>query len=294
MKEKKGSFNLAFITTIANCIYIIFVIKRDIKYKIKMLVAYSVIVLLALVNYSALSTANVIFFLALYANTAKINKGSGGAQTGGTTGTSREWEDNNTGGFFGSGGGQTGGTIGTSREWGAPNTIETIKYTDTTRTIWDFLKGKGFTDIAAAGIMGNFQAESALIPNNLQNSFKGKLGYTDTSYTAAVDSGAYTKFTSDNAGYGLAQWTYGARKEGLLKYAQRQNKSVGDLNVQLEYMWIEMSRGGYLAIMNAFTTIKAASDFILKNYEQPANQGAGVQNERAGYAQGFYDTFSIK
>jgi hypothetical protein len=37
----------------------------------------------------------------------------------------------------------------------------------------------------------------------------------DASYTVAVDNGSYTNFTHDSAGYGLAQWTYWSRKQGL-------------------------------------------------------------------------------
>ena len=37
--------------------------------------------------------------------------------------------------------------------------------------IWNFLKKEGFSDYGAAGLMGNLDAESALQPNNLQNSY---------------------------------------------------------------------------------------------------------------------------
>ena len=47
------------------------------------------------------------------------------------------------------------------------------------KQVWDFLKAAGFNDYATAGIMGNMYAESGLRPNNLQNSYKKKLGYTD-------------------------------------------------------------------------------------------------------------------
>lgn len=43
-------------------------------------------------------------------------------------------------------------------------------------TIWSFFKGKGLNDFAIAGIMGNLNAESALKPTNLQNSYQSKLG----------------------------------------------------------------------------------------------------------------------
>ena len=57
--------------------------------------------------------------------------------------------------------------------------------------IWNYLVGKGLSKAGAAGLMGNLNAESALNPKNLQNSYERTLGYTDDSYTAAVDSGSY-------------------------------------------------------------------------------------------------------
>ena len=57
-------------------------------------------------------------------------------------------------------------------------------------------------------------------PKNLQNSYESKLGFTDDTYTAAVDNGSYGNFVKDSAGYGLAQWTYWSRKENLLNFAR--------------------------------------------------------------------------
>ena len=50
---------------------------------------------------------------------------------------------------------------------------------NTEEKIWSFLKAQGLTDAGAAGLMGNLYAESGLRPNNLQNSYEGKLGMTD-------------------------------------------------------------------------------------------------------------------
>ncbi len=94
--------------------------------------------------------------------------------------------------------------------------------------IWGRLISAGLTPEGAAGLLGNLQAESGLNPRNLQNSFEKKLGFTDESYTAAVDSGAYTGFVHDGAGYGLAQWTYSSRKAALLAYAKARGRPVGD------------------------------------------------------------------
>ena len=114
--------------------------------------------------------------------------------------------------------------------------------------IWNYLKAQGMTDCGAAGLMGNLYAESGLIPTNLQNSYEKKLGYTDATYTEAVDSGAYSNFVKDSAGYGLAQWTYWSRKQGLLDYANAAGKSIGDLETQLGYLMKELS-GSYKAVL---------------------------------------------
>ena len=116
----------------------------------------------------------------------------------------------------------------------------TVPATDNPSTIWNYFKGKGLNDFAVAGIMGNIYAESGFKPTNLQNAYEKKLGYTDDSYTAAVDSGSYGNFVKDSAGYGLAQWTYWSRKQALLEYARSVGKSIGDLSMQLDFMWKEM------------------------------------------------------
>ena len=97
--------------------------------------------------------------------------------------------------------------------------------------IWNYLIGKGMSSAGAAGLMGNLYAESALNPKNLQNTSEKKLGYTDDSYTAAVDNGSYSNFVRDSAGYGLAQWTYWSRKQNMLEFARAAGKSVGDLEM---------------------------------------------------------------
>ena len=84
------------------------------------------------------------------------------------------------------------------------------------KTIWDYLLSKIGNEYGVAGLMGNLYAESCLRPNNFQNAYEMRLGYTDASYTVAVDNGSYTKLGADGAGYGLAQWTYHTRKKRYL------------------------------------------------------------------------------
>lgn len=159
--------------------------------------------------------------------------------------------------------------------------------------IWKFLKSKGFTDFGVAGLMGNLYAESGLSPINLQNSYEKKLNFTDQSYTQAVDNGSYTNFVKDAAGYGLAQWTYWSRKQNLLNYARSVGKSIGDLDMQLEFLCKELS--GYSVVwktLQSATSVFEASNAVLLQYERPANQSEAVQNKRASYGQAFYDEFA--
>lgn len=160
-------------------------------------------------------------------------------------------------------------------------------------TIWNFLKGKGLNAFSVAGIMGNLYAESGLRPNNLQNTYEKSLGFTDDSYTSAVDNGSYGNFVKDSAGYGLAQWTYWSRKQALLDYAKSVGKSIGDLGMQLDFLWKELQ--GYTSVMkvlNSATTVLEASNAILTGFERPADMGATVQAKRAGYGQTYYDKYA--
>ena len=180
---------------------------------------------------------------------------------------------------------------------GTAQTVTTEPATTTTgsaeETIWNFLKGKGLNAFAVAGIMGNLYAESGLRANNLQNTYEKSLGYTDESYTAAVDNGSYGNFVKDSAGYGLAQWTYWSRKQALLDYAKSVGKSIGDMGMQLEYLWKELQ--GYTSVMkvlNSATTVLEASNAILTGFDRPADQGATVQAKRAGYGQTYYNKYA--
>lgn len=160
--------------------------------------------------------------------------------------------------------------------------------------IWNYLIEKGLSKAGAAGLMGNLNAESALNPKNLQNSYEKKLGYTDDSYTAAVDNGSYKNFVHDSAGYGLAQWTYWSRKQNMLEFARAASKSIGDLEMQLDFLFKELTEG-YKAVFNVLktaTTVRAASDSVLLNYERPADQSEAVKTKRAGYGQTYYNKYA--
>lgn len=164
------------------------------------------------------------------------------------------------------------------------------------RTIWLFLADKLGNEYGAAGLMGNLKAESGLVSTNLQNSYQNALGFSDLTYTKAVDDGSYTNFEKDKAGYGLAQWTYWSRKRDLLNYARKTCRSIGDETMQLEFLMDELQKS-FKSVWNTLRTaksVKEASDIVLTQFERPANMTAANKVRRADIGQKIYDTYATK
>lgn len=162
--------------------------------------------------------------------------------------------------------------------------------------IWNYFKDKGLNDCGCAGLLGNLYAESALNPKNLQNSYEKKLKYTDDTYTQVVDNGKYKNFVKDSAGYGLAQWTYWSRKQALLEFAKAMGKSIGDLEMQLDFLYQELSTGykKVLKTLTSATSVLDASNAVLLEFERPADQSKAMQKKRASYGEGYYAKYAIK
>ena len=181
--------------------------------------------------------------------------------------------------------GQTDGGSATAPAQGSTGSNEEV--------IWNFLKSKGLNDYAIAGIWGNLKKESAFRPDNLQNSYEKKYGFSDAEYTAAVDSGAYGNFIHDSAGYGLAQWTYWSRKKALYDRAKAAGVSIGDLDMQLAFLWEEIQ--GYKQVMNVLNnagSVQAASDAVMTGYEKPADQSEAAKQVRREASQEGFDKYA--
>lgn len=161
--------------------------------------------------------------------------------------------------------------------------------------IWNFLVSDIKNEYGAAALMGNLLAESALRPTNMEDVYQSKLKMTDESYTQAVDNGTYTNFTKDRVGYGLAQWTFETRKQNLLNYAKLKNKSIGDLEMQLEFLVYELKNSytnTVYKVLQQAKTVLEGSNAILFNFEQPANQRLSMQRTREKYGLNFYNKYN--
>ena len=158
--------------------------------------------------------------------------------------------------------------------------------------IWNYLMEITANAYAAAGLMGNLYAESGLSPTNLQDACEASLGYEDGTYTEAVDSGTYSGFAFDGAGYGLAQWTWQERKQNLLAFAQDAGLSVGSLDLQLRFLAWELEERGLLPKLQAVCSVREASDLVLFRYEAPLDTSAKTQTVRCGLSMTFYNQFA--
>ena len=109
-----------------------------------------------------------------------------------------------------------------------------------------------------------------------------------------MDGGTYTNFARDSAGYGLAQWTYHTRKTALLDFARRAKRSIGDLEMQLDFLMDElvMSYPAVLNTLKSTKSVRTASDIVLLKFEQPANQEEAVKQKRAQYSQTYYNRYA--
>ena len=158
--------------------------------------------------------------------------------------------------------------------------------------IWNYLLEITGNAYAAAGLMGNLYAESGLVPTNLQDACEASLGYEDGTYTEAVDSGTYSDFATDWAGYGLAQWTWQERKQNLLAFSQDAGMSVGSLDLQLRFVAWELEERGLLSELQAVRSVREASDLVLFRYEAPLDTSANIQTVRCGLSMTFYNRFA--
>ena len=162
--------------------------------------------------------------------------------------------------------------------------------------IWSELYNFIGNEYGTAGLMGNLQAESGMIPYRLQGDFTS--GYSRSiNYTNNVDSGLYTEsdFVNDSKGYGLAQWTYYSRKQALYDmYEAGGYSSIGDVGLACAYLISELnsSYAGVLAVLRSATTVKQASDIVLHQFENPAEQGPDVENYRESLGLAIYAEYA--
>lgn len=140
--------------------------------------------------------------------------------------------------------------------------------------VWQFLKSKGYSEQAAAGILGNMDQESGIMPD--------------------IDEGG------GGPGYGLVQWTSPIAGESGRAYVQRLLGQAGisgdyrNITTQLKLLDWHMHNGQYIpsaaypysvAQFKALTDIGTATMAFEANFERPAV----THPERIPMAQYWYE-----
>ncbi len=130
------------------------------------------------------------------------------------------------------------------------------------KAAFDYFLGKGLANFQAAGIVGNLDQESGVDPLSVQ---------------------------SGGPGRGIAQWSVGGRwdtdaNDNATWYAGQQGQSVDSLQLQLDFIWYELTTfSGYgLASLKASTDVTSATVAFQNDFE-----GCGTcdQSTRIAYAQ---------
>lgn len=163
----------------------------------------------------------------------------------------------------------------------------------------------GMTPAGACGLIGNLEAESDGFYMNrveylcLRRLKENGKTYSDASYTAAIDARKISceeflhPLPGKQYGYGLAQWTSPGRKAGLWNLANTKGVSIADEDMQIEFLLWELENNyqSVLKVLKSTTSIRKASDIVLKKFEAPANTGETVCSSRAARGQKFYENY---
>jgi Synergist-CTERM protein sorting domain-containing protein len=115
------------------------------------------------------------------------------------------------------------------------------------KAAFEFFVQKGLTNFQSAGIVGNLDQESGVNP-------------------ASVQYGG-------GPGRGIAQWSVGGRwdtssKDNVKWYAAQKGQSATSLNLQLEFIWYELTTFGYgFSQLKATTNVTDATVVFQDKYE---------------------------
>lgn len=173
--------------------------------------------------------------------------------------------------------------------------------------IWRVMSTFIGNDYGTAGLMGNIWAESGFQPNNLENVGESQFGWTDASYTNAVNDGTenfmriYHVRKSDGTyqdrclGYGICQWTSQGRKQGLWDLKVQRGVGIENIDLQIDYLQYELinNYSDVLTALQSATSIREASDYVLAHFEKPQGyDDPEVQRVRADYGLQVFNHYS--
>lgn len=151
--------------------------------------------------------------------------------------------------------------------------------------VWFALRDAGYSEEATAGAMGNIYGESGFDPTLIE------YGQTE-----------------ERGGIGLCQWTF-SRCQALRDYANEQGKEWQDVQVQIEYLLMELEDNGYFRDPGIYSekfpngksswteadSVETATKAFCATFEKPsASAFESSKQKRINAAQEYYEEFKGK
>ena len=149
------------------------------------------------------------------------------------------------------------------------------------QTIYNLLRGYGFSEAGALGMLGNWECESGCEPYRVQGDYQASRAISKA-YVNAIQNGTQDRerFAMDQKGFGLAQWTYPQRKRNLWDRWKNSPYQIDSVNLQVSFAMGELGSEypGLLSYLKTAEAIWDCTDRICREYERPA-----VNNVQARY-----------
>lgn len=149
--------------------------------------------------------------------------------------------------------------------------VSSASGSDAEETAWNILKSYGMTDIAAAGIMGNFGRETG-----------------GTYDPRIVQGGSRADYPVSGAGYGLPQYTYGPYQTGLVTWSNQHNVGCNTAAGQIGYLMSLISGTSWYNAMNSTNSVEEATRLFEVNFEKA---GVPAMEQRYAYANAVYQKY---
>lgn len=124
------------------------------------------------------------------------------------------------------------------------------KFNKTTKKIWDRLMACFGDYYIVAGLMGHMYTLSELKPSLIKG------------YNEAADVLSMEDFVHGRGTYGICQWRKWTSKQGLWNMAREMKKPLGNLDIQLDFVWDELKENEYTDMMKKLKRSKRLQDVV--------------------------------
>lgn len=159
------------------------------------------------------------------------------------------------------------------------------------RYIWDALSKNSPSDVITSGIMGYFSRESEMRSDSMSGwptvlaSGRDLCSEETTRIDRGLEDGSsydyYIWVVQECGGYGLGQWYSRAYLDHLYSYAQETNRSIGDADMQCEFIFKSLQQNEQLWALLLSTENPWDAGNRIGIYYDGSTWGAGYMGDKA-------------